>query len=1139
MPDSVAVADFNGDGIPDMAVANYNYEGSGSVTVLLGNGDGTFRSAPDLLTGIWSESPVVADFNCDGVADLAIVNDLNGSLSIFLSNGDGKFRTGASPSTGKYPTSAAVGDFNGDGKPDLAVANYGANTLTILLGNGDGTFTPAKLSPATGSEPGTVAVSDFNGDGKADLVVWNSGDSTLTLLLGKGDGTFTPAGKNAIPLTWIRSVIVGDFNGDGIQDLAVSDNDDNLPGIVVLLGNGDGTFKAAPKLSMSDDSLTASFAVGDFNGDGIADLAWVRQFYNSVTLLIGNGDGTFRLGPSAPVGSFPPSVSAADLDGDGVPDLAVPGFGGLNSPGDSVSVLLTVPQTAVSIASGIAPAGLGPHLVLAKYPGDSKYGSSISAPAVLFEEPRPTTTSLTLMSGGKAVTTTPSGTAVTLTATVKIGNTPVTAGSLNFCDAAAKYCEDIHLIGSAQLTNAGNAELKFVPGFGGHSYKAVFVGAGGGKPSTSNAVGLTVTGKLQTATTLAKSGSAGSYTLTATVSGQGTEPPTGTVSFLNTTNGNLILGKAQLGTATSGLAWAVSQTPGTDTNPDSIATGDFNGDGVPDLAVANCTASFSFTQEGSLTILLGNGDGTFSPGVNSPLTVGRCPNAVVAGDFNGDGKTDLAVLNLQDQYVTILLGSGNGTFKKVAQSPITGWALPQAMAVGDFNGDGNLDLVVTNTVIECWSCSGWVTVLLGNGDGTFTPTQTNSPTAVNPHSIVVADFNGDGKMDLAVANEYPLSGGGGSSILTILLGNGDGTFTAAPSPAAGCRPWSVAAADFNGDGIPDLAFGSACGGTISLLLGVGDGTFSPSVTLEINGIGGVVVVGDFNGDGNADLAATNFLFYDGNPYGGTNTMSILLGNGDGTFANATTQALGSQPNSAVIGDFNGDGRSDVAVTNSADKAVEVLLAENIMGEATVTGIAPVGTGTQLIKASYSGDNSYSPSLSGAIGLTPTHKPQTITFPQPASPVTYGVKLIALSAAASSKLAVSFGVLSGPGKVNGTALAITGAGTVVVAANQAGNATYDAAQEVKRDITVSKASLKVAANDLSMKQGGTVPVLTYTMTGFVNGDTQAKATTGKPVLSTTATSKSAPGSYPITVSVAKLAAANYSFNPVQGTLTVTK
>jgi len=202
-----------------------------------------------------------------------------------------------------------------------------------------------------------------------------------------------------------------------------------------------------------------------------------------------------------------------------------------------------------------------------------------------------TTTTLAVTSGGSPVTTVTSGSVVTLTATVKVGSTPVTPGRVNFCDATAAYCTDIHLLGTAQLTSAGTAALKFRPGIGSHSYKAVFVATNSDAASSSSASALTVTGKYPTTATITQGGVAGNYTLTATVAGYvnetGLASPTGTVSFLDTSNGNSVLGTAALGTGVSGLGWLNSQTPATGGNPSSVVVGDFNGDGIPDLAVAN------------------------------------------------------------------------------------------------------------------------------------------------------------------------------------------------------------------------------------------------------------------------------------------------------------------------------------------------------------------------------------------------------------------------------------------------------------------------------------------------------------------------------------------------------------------------
>jgi hypothetical protein len=280
------------------------------------------------------------------------------------------------------------------------------------------------------------------------------------------------------------------------------------------------------------------------------------------------------------------------------------------------------------------------------------------------------------------------------------------------------------------------------------------------------------------------------------------------------------------------------------TDPHAVAVGDFNGDGRQDLAVAK-------ELSGTVSILLGNGNGTFTQAPGSPITVGTDPTSVAVGDFNGDGIPDLAVANQGSGTVSILLGNGNGTFTQAPASPITVGKDPISVAVGDFNGDGIPDLAVTNFGGSS------VSVLLGNGDGTFTQAP-GSPITVgkDPISVAVGDFNGDGIPDLAVTNF------GGSSV-SVLLGNGDGTFTQATgSPiAVGSGPFSVGVGDFNGDGKQDLAVAAQFSNSVSVLLGNGDGTFTqasgPPITVGSTPIS--VAVGDFTGDGRQDLAVANFV----------------------------------------------------------------------------------------------------------------------------------------------------------------------------------------------------------------------------------------------------------------------------------------
>jgi hypothetical protein len=288
----------------------------------------------------------------------------------------------------------------------------------------------------------------------------------------------------------------------------------------------------------------------------------------------------------------------------------------------------------------------------------------------------------------------------------------------------------------------------------------------------------------------------------------------------------------------------------------------------------------------------------------------------VTGDFNGDGEPDLAVSfgSPDGDQVTlglqILLGNGDGTFTPMPPVSVVG-GIAFVAATADFNGDGNADLVVVNQ----GGLGGSITILLGNGDGTFAAKSTISLPG-GPQQVVVADFNRDGTQDLAVMNGF-------SNTITVLLGNGDGTFREESNPATGFEPLSEAVGDFNGDGIPDLAVtnqndGNPNLGSVTVLLGNGDGTFTPTGTSPATGIGpGSIAVADFNGDGKADLAITN---------SGSHTLFVMLGNGDGKFAAPMTLPMGGQPFSVVIGDFNNDGLPDMAVADFNSSSLAILLA---------------------------------------------------------------------------------------------------------------------------------------------------------------------------------------------------------------------
>ncbi len=333
---------------------------------------------------------------------------------------------------------------------------------------------------------------------------------------------------------------------------------------------------------------------------------------------------------------------------------------------------------------------------------------------------------------------------------------------------------------------------------------------------------------------------------------------------------------------------------GTGNSPRAVGSGDFNGDGKPDLAVANYA-------DNTVEIFLSNGNGTFGSGILAATGTG--PDALAVGDFNGDGKLDLAVANQTDSTISVFLGNGDGTLTLKSTLSMDTTA-PVCLGAADFIGNGILDLAMVS------QADGALEVFLGNGDGTFEETSVLPDAGKGPVSLAIGDFNGDGKLDLAQANNK-------GNTVGILLGSGNGTFTASSNqPATGHGPQGILTADFNGDGKLDLAVANETDGTVSILLGNGNGTFGTQMTFATAAEPVALAAGDFNGDGKLDLAVVDQS---------ANSISILLGNGNGTFQTQLDVATDAGPVGLVAGDFNNDGRLDTAVAAETAGVLSILL----------------------------------------------------------------------------------------------------------------------------------------------------------------------------------------------------------------------
>jgi 6-phosphogluconolactonase (cycloisomerase 2 family) len=380
--------------------------------------------------------------------------------------------------------------------------------------------------------------------------------------------------------------------------------------------------------------------------------------------------------------------------------------------------------------------------------------------------------------------------------------------------------------------------------------------------------------------------------------------------------------------------------------PNYVFVGDFNRDGKLDLAVA----TGGNAGPGHVSIALGNGDGTFRNEMQFPT--GTKPYSATVGDFNGDGKPDLAVANYLDNTVSVLLGNGTGTFQ-TQQTFATG-GHPDSITADDFNGDGKLDLAVSNL------SDSTVSVLLGNGDGTF---QTQLPFNANsaPYFIAAGDFNGDGVLDLVVTNTV------GANPLSVLLGNGDGTFQA-PLSTPGNTPLDLAVADVDGDGKLDVITTNTLLNQVSVFLGNGDGTFKGAQTFSTGVQPESLTIADFDGDGKLDLAV-----FDALPNAPPSSVSILLGNGDGTFQSNKDYPLAlGNGDSIAVGDFNGDGRMDLAIGTNT---ISVLLQSPVVTlspTALTFGDQLVGTpsSSQQLQISNTGSANLTISSAAIGGLNP-------------------------------------------------------------------------------------------------------------------------------------------------------------------------
>ena len=891
-PFRITTGDFNRDSREDLIVL---YDSSDYLSVWLGETDGIFKNERHYFTGFQSNpySVISEDFNHDHRFDVAIVNLRANNVGIFLGDNPISFQMGESYAIppDSFSSFIAANDLNHDNVTDFVVSSYWNDSISIFLGSVDGTLqNPILYLTGEYSRPDFIAIADLNNDSHEDLMVILSEWYGLGVFLGYGNGTFAPQTVLYRSILYgINSIAVEDLNNDGRLDLVLSlrYEGDNIQ---VYLGYGNGSFDSTAHFSAAIGFGIHSVIVADMNRDGRLDIIAQEIYSSALHLLFGYGNGTFGNQSTfiSNSGWSPCVLRIDDLNNDTFLDVLV-----AYCQSSQIGIYLGESKKTLgsemlySFSDGFNPSSI----VVGDFNKDTRLDLVVTG--------LHTYLIYALIGFGDGTFSNP-----VLVYNRSVDDYPSAAVKI---DLNHDHREDLIVV------NYRTSTIE------------IFLGYDFGTLAEQNAY---------------STGSA-PYPIFVEAADFNHDRR----SDIAIVNAGFDSISVRLGTGHIGFADEMVCPSNVSSKVNAIVVGDFNLDTHLDIAAAN----FGYDNIG---VFLGKGDGTFGNERFYSTDASSRPVSLVVGDFNNDNWTDIAVANYGTQSIgvffaynytrlvyhtsydvgedhgprfivladlnydqcsdmvvvnyrgdsfSVFLGHRDGNFVLNNKYNTGNYSSPRAAAVGDFNHDDTLDLVITN------SGQDYIMIYLGHGNGSFgRPMTYSTGTRSNPQIVCVSDLNNDDKLDIIVTNKNT------HNILTY-LGNGNGTFRRRISYIleVSANVQSMVVDDFNNDQRMDILFGDHTNNRLGLLLGYGNGSFSRSIKYIDDSSAARISIntGDFNNDTYLDIVAVNT---------GSNNIYTLLGYGNGSFSNPIVTVAGSDmdPTSVTVGDFNNDRLLDIGVSDS-------------------------------------------------------------------------------------------------------------------------------------------------------------------------------------------------------------------------------